>query len=432
MMHNRRIFTSILALAIMLALLPAFDEAKAGGMWSSWLFNYGMEHDGTQGQPMLVRVYQDGTVEEHAFPVPEGAMLQAPPIVFSGGGNWVAFCAHDDEGTTLFVDDLYDGADGVADHYGITFPVVHDLGTIANCPISEASFSLGSDGLLALGVMNYFVGDPNADTSLPVWELQILDLATGEVEQVLTADSPAMTELTPFSGNSDISLMPQIRRYDGDVYFSLTLAGMGGGRPIYEGYVWNVVTNTVSPAPLYDYMRLDTIYLVGEGGLIQGTETIWTAIDESIALPPQTENMGPMRPDNVVMYSNNSGEQRIIFEQADGLFDAVFVDNGRHIAISVPTYGTIGLERDGTLQGLPVGQHAGPLTGAPDGYAFVDMDVATLTARFIYHRFAADGHTIEPTVLWETSDYRGQGWMMVWSAPMPGIGDLEPFPAMTP
>ena len=427
----------LFVLIILLASYPTPQQTKAGGDWSAWLFTPG-ENPGmlTSGQPLLVRVYEDGAAEEHAFSVPEGASLQFPRFAFTDNGNWIAYCVtvSDPFHIELHVVDLSASADPMAEVYNVTLPFVYELETAANClyPSFNNHFDDTGDIKLALSVQNNIRGTETPDSVPPLWEILIFNLTTGEIEQRLTSDSSAVAETMIFP-RPEVSPppMPEILHFDGDVVFRMMPQGGIYGLPETSAYVWDTGDGTITPYPQYDSLYSDTIQIIDAAGQLLETEVVRADVDGTFPITDEVDATGTFTPYNVIVYSNDSGGQYPIFTWPGGMNDVTFISNGRHIAIHAPSYGMIALARNGEQTGLPVNPNAGRLVGAPGGYAFVDMDISMMTTRLMYHYFTPEEQrTVEAKILWENTE--DQGWTIVWSEPMPVVADLAPFPEVTP
>jgi hypothetical protein len=434
-MRNRWAFTMLFVLVIVPVFSLASGEARVDDRWSAWLFN-----DGTQigSPPQLLRVYLDGTVEKHVFSLPTGTTLHGPLFAFSGNGNRIAFCTVSNGVISVIVDDLYEGAGPITQAGDITFLERYEVGASIACPLSEDAFNVDDDSRLALSVLNYIPDTEDPSRPSPLWELVILNLATGDVERRLTADTHTMAEFAPFTLGQGNFLLPMVRHFGSDVVFTLvpydpTYTGMLD----LESYVWEPETGTVRPYPQswYSNMTPDFLQIGGDLGQTLETEVAWADSDDTLPGGPMSGWYGSFSPFNVLMYRPKAGEPYAILHDENGFSCPAFIDNGRRIAVRVyPSFcpcvhREIALDRNGQVLQLPISSDSGCAVCAPDGYAFLDVDLPMMTARFIYHRFAADGYTIEPIVLWQTSDYRG--WVLVWNPAVQAASNLEPFPAAT-
>ena len=427
-MNQRRFFISLLIPLLVWALSPARFTIQAEEDWSVWLFNRG-DTPGASGQPTLARIYLDGATEEYVFPVPEGATLEGPPFAFSANGNWIAFCVTAGDRAELVVDNLYGEVDDTAQALGITaFPLHFPVATPEGCLISSAAFKVGDDSRLVFGALNSFPGSGNVDPTLPQWEIRVVNLASGAIEAILTPDQLAAAGFAPSGESATTPMTPLVRSFGETVIFNLLPYSSGGGIPEIVGYAWNPATGVITPDARYDHSILALEQRTDAAGAIQGTELVWATYDESVYTPPAAGSTAATPRYNTVQYTDVSGATYPIFVQPDGIGALAFVNDGRLLVVRVLSFGMIAIDRSGARMGLPIDLQSGTPVGAPGGYVFVDEDIATLSARLIYHQFAADGYTIQPTVLWQATPYRG--WTIVWRAPMTIAVDLRPFPGI--
>ncbi|MCZ7542542.1 MAG: hypothetical protein M5R40_02910 [Anaerolineae bacterium] len=424
MFHRRAVvFLTVIAAALLPATPGVGAPAEAGGLWSAWL--YADDALSSPPAPELARVHQDGRVERFPIPMPAGATLQGTPRAFSADGGRVALCMRRDDLTSVRVLDIYGQAD----------LAYYELGQVSGCDASPDAFNQGNAALLAVGVVNYFPGDPNrpADDTRPIWELRVLNLDTGEVEHRLTSDAPAVAALSPYGSTEPRAFIPLVRYFNNDVLvFALVPWGTGGVTDA-EAYHWILGSETVAPVDAYGKTGLDTLDATGE--------TVWLTLDQS---RPSVQPPMPIGPLNVVMYANMAGDRYPIFHQPTSLIGSTFIDNGRRVAVlivgaynpetdSAPTE-WVALDRAGAAVKLSApAERVQRLVGAPEGYAFLQLeflggDPPLSQAQLYYHRFVDGGTALESRLLWE--DASQPGWDLVWSSEMPAAPGLNPFPAL--
>lgn len=414
-MNKKASLTIFVALATLL--FAGIVPALAGGGWSVYLF------ESTNGE--LLRVYQDGTQESHSIGLGENQFISSHDIAFNADASRAAYCV-----TTY--------PPGTNDAPGQPFSTFYlrDLATETN--LVEVGFggAIGcrtdSDAFnddfsqIAISVVNYFPGDPAADTSKPVWQIQILDAATGAVVNELNSNSPnAVTQGLIV----DAPVLPDVNAFTGgQIVFAEVPYGIGG-TPTVSAYRWNLSDGSISPEPDGPYNHF------GVDHLDSTNEAIWTALDPSL---PAAQPDGPVGQFNVVMISDSSGQQRVIYHNAELTpITAKFIDDGQRIAILLfPAYDPnqpvgaqpskwIALDRAGNISDLQIDLEYSDVAYAPGGYAFLRTQLPQTEAAMVhtsleYHAgsnmtelFSADGATI---------------WEIAWVGPISALNDLPPFP----
>jgi hypothetical protein len=311
----------------------------------------------------------------------------------------------------------------------MSIPFTYDLGSAAACEVDQAAFSTVDNSRVAVTVIRYFPGDPSADTSLPAWDLQIVDLKTGVAAHTLAANDETLNALISADAVTQ-SFIPATTRFGSTLVFRMMPYGMGGGfASDLEAYEWDMDSGAIAPNERYRHATLNLNAPAStETGEVTGPqEAIWTALDETLPVPQPAV---PMPAFNTVMYDGGNGAPYPIYQLQDTslmLGRATFIAGGRYVALALsdPNGGGVtwrAFGRDGALIDLPISEHYLTLLNAPQGYAFMD---AAMSARFVYHTIGEDGTIIE-SVLWESAE---PGWSSVWSVPVPG---LEGMPAFSP
>ncbi len=425
-MFKLRTLLILFALAGAIVLLPAANVtrlAQAGGMWSAWLYK------GSPDSNELIRIYQDGTIYETELPIPQGGALYGTPA-FNDDGELAAYCVLDPQAgqISLHVQGVGENAADVAAAHQMTLPFVYELGGVMAC--EGIIFNETDNAQVAVTLINYFPGDPKADTSLAVWELYVMDLKTGTVAHVLTAGEESINALMLASS---MTFVPMAAQFGSTLIFRMMPYGIGG--PIIdelEAFEWDIAAGSIRPNAQYRQAMLALYTPVNaETGEITGPqEAVWPVLDDTL---PVTQPNIPMPPLNAVMYDSGSGAPYPIYQLEDTslmLGAATFVAGGRYVALALPSpsgESTIwrALGRDGALLDLPIAHRyvSFELMGAPQGYAFLDT-LGGVSRRLVYHTIDEDG-TVTESVLWEDAE---PSWTALWSAPVPGTAGLPPFP----
>jgi hypothetical protein len=307
--------------------------------------------------------------------------------------------------------------------------VVFDIGQRVECSVPDGAFNQTNPNQIAVGVVNHFPGDPNADTTRPQWELLVYDITTGALVASYDANTPGADQLSPFSGGERYVLMPLVHSFEGDqVYFELAPWGTEY-LPGQKVVAWQVGTQIVTPAQgMYSQIGVQTNPATGE--------KVWIAVDESL---PKVEPVGPMLPYNVVLYQHPSmAEPYVIFHLPDMTPTQVrFVEGGESLMIqavpgfdpNAPPQGPDStwtlLQRSGVTTPLPLDAYVYALAGLRDGFATWESNYQTGTATLTRYTLGENPANPTVSVIWQGDD---PNWSMVWSIPQPTAGDGSLFP----
>ncbi|MBZ0291470.1 MAG: hypothetical protein K8L99_02785 [Anaerolineae bacterium] len=400
---------TIIALALLMLALPA----AAQDSWFTYLYNW--------ESASLVHVDSGGNQTSYPLGLSENATFNTRDMAFTADGSRVAFCAinysSETPSSTLYLRDIA----------GQTNLLQIDLGTRIGCSVKPDAFN-DAETQLAVGLINHFgVGDPNAQEGVPAWQLQVLDVASGNVVNELNADSPAAAS----SGMiPDGVIMPEVRSFSGDTIIFAEVPYAVGGPTLVSAFAWQLSSNSLAPVPEgpYSYFAVDS--LAGTG------EMAWAANNPNL---PTVETDSPFGMLNVVVVGSPSGEQRIVYHTADAtIIDVRFINNGQQLAILLfppfsPDQTTvdtstrwIALDRAGNITELQTNtEFGGGLEAAPGGYIYLKM--TPNENDFEASQFALSWYNNgQAQELWSA---QGQAWEIVWSAPTPSAPD---FPAFTP
>ncbi|MEQ8675984.1 MAG: hypothetical protein RLP44_23340 [Aggregatilineales bacterium] len=288
---------------LMVGSLPAFAQTED---WSVILF------DGSTNR--LIKVDADGT----GTPIDLGldANTFANEFTFSPDGGLVAFCAN--------------RPPMGADQSAIWKLVVRDLANESTVYEQEFTDNQGcrasafnaDASLLAYGVVNYLPWDENIDSTIPAWELRLIDLS-GNVVDSLNSNSPGVAELNL---DEQFPVMPDVDDFGAD---ELTVAaypwvGMGGISDL-PGFVWTLADDSVMLAPDYVGRFNDDRLPTGE--------TVWSTLDQTIA---SAEPSGPVPQANVVRVADANGDVRTIYQNTEFvIISTTFVNNGQDVLVQL-------------------------------------------------------------------------------------------------
>ncbi|MFN8564724.1 MAG: hypothetical protein U0703_24575 [Anaerolineae bacterium] len=245
-MLKRGMIWAVLALLALLLALPA--SAQSG--WSAYLFN--------NLSQQILRVSSDGSQQSYDLGLPEGVYLGQRSLVFSPDGSRAAYCMvvnqTDGANATLIVRDLASGASLVS----------VDLGKTDGCWVQYSEDA----SQIAVGVVRYYAGDPNAPANVPSWQLLVLDEASGA----------QLHEMNPVKGNAYFdagrTLMPDVRYFANN---QIVFAGIPWGTegfPISPAYFWQLGDDSVQPVDRWWRWGLDSLSATGE--------LVWIELDQAM------------------------------------------------------------------------------------------------------------------------------------------------------
>jgi hypothetical protein len=405
---------SLLTLCILLSLLLAGLSPVAAqddaAVWSIFLFDF--EARG------LIRVDLDGTVTEYDLGISQDTFLNPQAMAFAEGGQFAVFCyfglAQLPGEATLAVRNLDTGADWIT----------VDMGSVVDC-----SAGVIDDGgtQVTVATINYFPDDPttNSGDGGPVWELRVIDVATGDIVATLDATSPAAIEAGMVTM---YPILTDVRRFvDGVVTFVEAPYGTGGGA-LLNSYMWDIEAGTVTRTEGWGFPS--ATYLDATG------ELAWIDTDFELSAAEPASLMPAF---NVVRVQAPGGEPQIVFHSAnDNPVDVVFLDGGARLAVLLqPGFEPeadpaallldrwVTVDRGGTVSDLLDEFVFGELVDAPGGPVALEtrFEAETITTTLTQYGVG------EPRTIWQSE--RG-GWDFVWVTPVVSDAPLGPFTPITP
>jgi hypothetical protein len=344
----------------------------------------------------------------------ENAYISGQDIAFTPDGNVAIFCAPNTpvaQASTLIVRDL------AAQQNRFELPMGGSIG----CRVTPEALD-SAQNRVAVGVVNYFPGDANADLSRPVWRLVVVDLASGSITAELNSQSPQAANLL-----LGTAIMPEVRYFaHNELIFAETVWATGGA-PEWRAFRWNLGGQT---------LEADATGHWGKTGLVFRPETgelVW--LDNNPNLPA-VDAGGPFPAFNTVQLRDNSGQARTIFHTGEWLLlDSVFIDGGTRLAVlgisafdtEDPTSTWLALGRDGSSGTLADGGLFSQIAGTPGGYVLFTM---TANADFTQQTFTLDYTSNGATQrLWESNE---PGWELSGTLGDAPASGLAAFPAQTP
>jgi len=402
----------LIGFSLCLVLLTTLLPASAQDAWFAYLYN--------DFDRELVRVDLNGNQQVYNIGVAEEVYVSGWDMAFTSDGRLATYCSSiyttnlGGAPTTLHVRDVVAQNDIMQFNLGDTF----------GCQTFEESFSPNGD-LVAVGVVNYFPEEQPADTTVPMWQLLVVDVATGTIVHELNPDLPLVTSAGITIGTP---LMPEVRRFTDEALIFAEVLWSASGATDTRTYRWDYGTDT-----------LDLIENWGQAGLnyLDPTgELAWTAHNPDL---PAGNTGGPVPANNVIQISENGGEARTIFTSpAFVILDTQFINNGQQLAVlTMPSFDPnndaqnftlawIALNRDGTLAGLHDNLTSGDIEPAPNGYvlyevAYSGTDFGDVSLSLTYFQNG------QQSTLWQSN---ADGWQLVWASPTETQADLAPFPSI--
>jgi hypothetical protein len=389
---------------LMLALAaPGIAQEEAPEDWFVYLLDV--------NSYSLLRVNSDGSQTEFSLPLPANTFFGPSSSGFAAEGRFLVFCTtqfasaeNPTPGWTAYVIDVFEG----------TVLRTFDIGQVSNCMANQFSEDAS---LIGVGLLNYFPGDPNADTSPPLWELQVYDVVSGEVVAELTADDPAAAgvELAEFGGpTDDHPIVPRFVQVSADSVVFQAYPGVGmGGPPEMNVYRWDIAANIVELLENRGSLVGDFIPETGE--------IVAPQHDPGL---PSGEPGGPLPAYNILQLTDAEGNTETIYQNTEQIIvAATFVNDGEAIAVSLldpfdpeqPTQHitVIMIDLEGNVL-RTVGEFSGYVQTftAPGGFILIhDIPQELTPPGFALQYHAADGTSTE---LWHYEpDEVGTFWQVL-------------------
>jgi hypothetical protein len=382
--------------------------------WSAYLFN------GSTG--ILIRVFQDGAQSIYSLGQPENTYASGYDLAFTGSGDQVGFCAvkYPDNGgqgkATLYVRDIEPQ----------TTSLQLDLGGAIGCRTGHHAFNADGTQMMVARV-NYYPGDPTADTTKPSWQLSVVDSKSGAVLQEVNAQTPAALNA---GIPADLPLLPYVQYFaNNDIIFVAVPYGIGGGGE-FPAYIWHVDSGSISTIEHWGNIGVDALNATGE--------LIWLTADPN-RTAAEPGSPGPIN--NELKLADKSGQEHAIYYTPDWvLTDAKFINGGQQIAIQeVSPFDQnhpdrpqvnkwVALDRAGSVSDLQTINTYGTLVAAPQGYAILDAQY--MGDNQTQPRYSLDWHSNGGTVtLWSLdAPDMSNTWEIAWSAYTQSVPGLPEFP----
>lgn len=363
----------------------------------------------------LVRLNSDGSTQSYSVGLAPETFISARQMAFTPDGSRVAFCAvtytQDPAGnpTRLIVRDL------VAQ----TNLVDADLGLSIGCQTGPQGFN-DDFTRIAVGRINYLPGQPGADESRPLWQVQVLDAATGAL--LASLDEPADVNI---SQGELAGLLPLVRAFTGTTIVFNPVLYATDMNPNLFTYRWDSASGQIAQDTTAAFAASDGDRLSATG------ERVWIAENPDL---PSGEPLGPMPRYNVVLYSDaaNPTPRLIYHNPQEVIIDAALIEDGARLGVVLmpgmdPSTLTIttrwaALDRAGVVADLGGGQAAyADIFGLPGGYGVLELIIREGGEALNRFSYTAGGVSTE---LWSAPG----GWELAFVPPAASAApNLTPF-----
>ena len=381
---------------LFLLLLASGPIAAQGGGWSAYLYNV------NSGE--LVRIASDGSQQTIDLGLGGDVYVDPQSIAFSADGTRAAYCAfvfQEDNviNMRLVVRDVLAGENLFA----------RDLPNVVDCRVSPKGFSAAGNQIV-VGVVNYL--SPGSDaTDRPIWELLIIDAATGNLEEALNANTPFLAEL---GRDQQAAYMPDVRLFDDQrvIFAQIPLTGSSGGvdAPAIE---WGRATPSAIDVPQWGKFGLDVLEFTGE--------MVWIEHNADMAAGPQGNTVLPF---NTLILAEPLQPARMIYHSPDRvILSAHFINGGSQIALQMADGVWLALDRAGNVSALPLGTGLyAEMVPTGTGYLHLNFDYESPEALRPITQVSFGS-----SLAWESNS---EFWSIVWASPFPpGEGLQQSFPA---
>jgi hypothetical protein len=389
----------LLLTLILVSAAPAFAQDSAP--WAAYLYNVSTRE--------LVAVALDGAQAVHDLGLaPEIYPMQSDSPV-SPDGRRIAYCItiYDPNGappaTALIVRDLAGAVDAAR----------VELGSAIGCDVGGFS---GDGSRVAVGIVRGYPGDPALDLNQPIWSVMLVDIATGETQEIASSLSIG---IDASSDEARFSILPMFQLYDDEqIIFALQPFG-SEGNPGAPAYRWTAASGTLEPVANWGGFGID--YLAATG------ELAWLDLDPArVSGTP----IGPMPIYNLVKVTDANGAESIVYESGEWLpYDIEFIDGGRQLLVTMLESGDpdnpelsmgtrlVAIDRAGVVTELGTYGSFVQTAAAPGGYLVLwgeDTGGATPPPLHLEYHTATDNREIWSIL----SDNMGISWYIANTSPI--------------
>lgn len=412
-----RLLLSLVVFTLTLLPVAAQDSPQT---WFIYLF------DNVNGE--LIRVYNTGEMEIDSLGLEEGEFANRSDMAISDDGSQIVFCKYtmseSNTTRTLIVRDIAAQANLLETPLEAGYEGCRPTGFNAD----GSQFVLGTTAIINFDPQT---GQPIAGDA-PLWRIQIIDAASGEVLNEINSTMPDMPSFDDTFGRiTPVPLMADVIEFKSDsvLFRAIPYVGMEvpGELPAWS---WNLSDNTVSSVP--NVGRINSDYLPQTG------ELAYPALDESI---PAAQPGGPMSQANVINVQTADGTIQTIYRNSEEvIISASFVNDGQAVGVTLLegfdqsnpndmfTVRHIIVDRGGQVTdvGQPFEQSI-PIEGVPGG-AVVVWAVNDAQGYPVTHLASVENGALREIMEYQPPMERGYSFLeIVWTPPTQVTGELPPF-----
>ncbi len=386
-------FTVMLLLIISASVL-VMPARAAGSPWTAWLY----ENDTGR----LTQVNDSGTTLLQIQLQADAGSRYSQNVAISQDGALIAYAASNDSATVVSVYNL--NSNTVV--YTYTLPGTNTT-TSLDFSANAFNFSEGS-ATFAFGYATTNVG----------WQIAVVDLKNFSAV-TLKEGNPAVVGFPPSNGYFLPDVMSNRNQ---NIAFIMIPLGTDG-RPRYDGYIWNITTNSVNPTDLYLTPDNDTLPQTGEMITTLSDERFPNSSDATTGFPVNN---------TLHVFQPESGERSVV-TAFTGMYYARFIQGGERVGFI--QYQTTGagetlqvlyvLERSGAIAGPVQGVPAANITslaGILNGFLFTQGGGGKENGTTLYYvETRAAGSAFSGVPVWSSAV--GVNARLVWASDSGPAGD---------
>ncbi len=389
---------TVMLLSIIAASIWIIPAQAAGSPWTAWLYEYEIGR--------VTQVNDSGTTLQ-LFQLPADAdSSYSQHVAISADGVLLGYATSNNSATTVRVYNL------AAKIVVYSYPL--PANTTTSLDFSATAFNFGDgNGTFAFG---YAILDTG-------WQIAVVNMATFSTLFLKEGD-PAVIGFPPSTGY----LLPDVMsNRNQNIGFIMIPLGTDG-RPSYDGFIWNITTNSVNPTDLYVTPDNDTLTLTGE--------MITTVSDTRF--PNSSDPLTGFPVNNTLRVFQPVSGMRSIVTSFTGMYNARFIQGGERVGFiqyqSTPDGSTqqalYVLERSGAIvgpvQGAPL-VNITSLIGVLNGFLFTQGSSGRSGGTTLYYvETRATSGIFSATPIWSSS--LGANAQLVWISDSNPVG-TDPFAA---
>lgn len=369
MLQRRRLIFVLLILTIWVGLMPVHAEDVP---WAAWLY------DSTVGR--MTQVDSEGKVLSDFILRADPGSIYSREVAISADGVFVAYTAAGFGGAYLNIFDLTDNA--IMYSYRLPDNVVTSL------EFSGSPFNY-SDGNSSFAFSYTAEGEP--------WRLLSIEMVTYQATTLAEGDDP----VREFEASNGFLLPVVMHNRGGSVAFMMIPLGTDG-MARYDGYLWNMENNTVTPSDAYITPDSDTLGLTNE--------SVSAIADERFPESADPESSYPSS--NTIQVFEPALWGRFTLAHMPRIYNPTFVQGGERIAVvhydnlddGGQTLQVQVVDRNGALVGKVVGDAVNTVTsmiGTLNGFAFTASQGDGGTG---FYTVDTSADNFEPVLVWESTE----------------------------